>query len=159
MNMQYNDLFLLGANELAAMSKQYGPDQVAAGFTQEEWELLTQDECWNIAEQRRIAGVLASAVSITLNVAGLPAAPLPGAYVAAVICKLCSPCNRLVASLSAPASFDARSALGLDAESIEVITTPIQMQALVIHFSSASFAALSSFPIDEVIAAAVLAAE
>lgn len=151
----YNDLFLLGANELVAMTKVYGPDQIAAGFTEEEWSLLTQEDCWTISQQRKIKSVLASACSITLAIAGLPPAPLPGAYVAAVICKLCAPCNRLVAANQAPESFDARSALGLVGESIEVITSQAQMYALVVHFSSAEFAALSSFPVSEVVNAAV----
>lgn len=141
----YQQLFLLGANELATMGVAYGPDQQAAGFTQDEWTLLTQPECWTKAEQRKLKTVIQNAVSITLAVAGLPAVPLPGAFVAAVICKLCASCNRLVACMSAPESFDVMSAAGISANSVEIITTREQMMALVVYFSSADFTALQGF--------------
>lgn len=153
----FQQLFLLGANELAIAGIEYGPDQQAAGFTQEEWLLLTSPECWTKSEQMKMPSIISNAISITLRTAGLPAVPLPGAYVAAVICKLVSPCNRLVAAASAPESFDAMSAVGLVAESMKVITTQEQMYALVIYFSSAQFGALENFAIDEVVAAAVIA--
>ena len=86
--------------------------------------------------------MIANAVSITLNVAGLPPLPLPGAYVAAVICKLCASCNRIVAAMNAPESFDAMTASGITAEPIVIITKREQMIALVVYFSSADFGAL-----------------
>lgn len=140
----FQQLFLLGANQLVAAGTAYGPDQQAAGFTQEEWETLTQEECWTKAQQMKIASIIGGAVSITLRVAGLPAVPLPGAFVAATICKLCAPCNRLVAASSAPESFDALSASGITGEPVEIITTKSQMYALVVYFSSAEFGALEN---------------
>lgn len=145
----YQQLFLVGANELATAPKAYGPEQQAAGFTQEEWELLTAEECWTKAEQMKISSILSSAVSITLRTAGLPPVPLPGAYVAACICKLVAPCNRLIAAASAPESFDAMSAVGIVGESLKVITSKEQMYALVVYFSSAEFGALEGFKVDE----------
>lgn len=155
----YQQLFLIGANELATAPKVYGPEQQAAGFTQEEWELLSSDVCWTKAEQMKIPSVLSSAVSITLRTAGLPPVPLPGAYVAAVICKLVAPCNRLIAAASSPESFDVMSAVGLTGESKEVITTKHQMYALVTYFSSAQFGALESFKLDEIVEQTVIDAQ
>lgn len=152
----YQQLFLLGANELAVTGLEYGPAQQAAGFTQDEWLLLTAEECWTKAEQMQMPSILSNCVSITLRTAGLPAVPLPGAYVAAVICKLISPCNRLVAAASAPESFDVMSAVGLTGESVKLITTKEQMYALVVYFSSAEFAAMESFPLDDFTEATLL---
>lgn len=155
----FHQLFLLGANRLATMDLQYGPEQQEAGFTQEEWLLLTQEECWSKAQQMQMPTIISALVSITLRIGGLPAIPLPGAFVAACICKVVQPCNRLLAAASAPESFDAMSAAGLTAESQKIITSKEQMYALVVYFSSAEYGALESFPIDDIIAAAVIAAE
>ncbi len=152
----YQQLFLLGANELASTPKEYGPEQQAAGFTKDEWDLLTDATCWTKSEQMKIGSILSSAVSITLRTAGLPPTPLPGAFVAAVICKLVAPCNRLVAATSAPESFDAMSAVGLTTESVKIITSKEQMYALVLYFSSAEFGALERYRIDPEVEAAVI---
>lgn len=155
----FQQLFLLGANALWTMAIEYGVEQQEAGFSKEDWDLLVQAECWNNSERMKVASVLGNAVSITLRVAGLPAVALPGAFVAAVICKLCAPCNRLVAAMMAPESFDAMSAVGLTGESKDIITSKNQMLALVVYFSSAQFGALENFAIDEVTAAAVIASQ
>ncbi len=140
----FQTLFLLGANQLVSAGTEYGPEQQAAGFTEEEWEILTQVECWTKAQQMKIPSVLSAAVSITLRVAGLPPVPLPGAFVAATICKLVAPCNRLVAAANSPESFDAMSASGMVGEPVEIITTKQQMYALVTYFSSAEFGGLEN---------------
>lgn len=152
----YQNLFLLGANELATHSHDYGTEQQAAGFTKDEWDLLTQDECWTKTQQMKVPSILSSAVSITLRTAGLPPTPLPGAFVAAVICKLVSSCNRIVAAASAPESFDVMSAVGLSTETKTIITSKEQMYALVVYFSSAQFGALESFAVDTIIEQQVL---
>lgn len=153
----YQNLFLLGANVLASVARSaYGPVQQAAGFTSDEWNLLTSPDCWTKAEQMKIGSILANAVSITLRTAGLPPVPLPGAFVAAVICKLCAPCNRLVAAASAPESFDVMSAVGITSDSLKIITSKEQMYALVVYFSSAEYGALEQFNVDEVAAAQVI---
>ncbi len=152
----FQKLFLLGANKLAVAGKEFGTEQQAAGFNKQEWDLLCSDECWSQAEQMKMGSILSMAVSITLRTAGLPPTPLPGAYVAAVICKLVAPCNRMVAASSAPESFDAMSASGLTEEPQDVITTQQQMYALVIYFSSAEYGALESFALDADMIAAVI---
>lgn len=145
----YQNLFLLGANELATHPKEYGPEQQAAGFTKDEWDLLTQTDCWTKTQQLKITSLLSNAISITLRTAGLPPTPLPGAFVAAVICKLVASCNRIVAAASAPESFDVMSAVGLTSETQTIITSKEQMYALVIYFSSQQFSALEQFSVDE----------
>lgn len=144
----FANLFLNGADKLAACPKCYGPIQQAAGFTEDEWNRLTSTECWTQAEQRKIKSDLSSAVSISMAIAGLPATPLPGAYVAAVICKLVAPCNRLLAAASAPESFDCVSALGLRATSEVVTTTREQMYALVTLFSAEDYSSLENAKVD-----------
>lgn len=153
----FQQLFLIGANELATAPIEYGEIQAAAGWTQDDWELLTTKNCWNKTEQQKLPSLLSNTVSITLKTAGLPAISLPGCYIAAVICKLVSPCNRLLAALSAPESFDSMSASGIVDSSEIIVTTKQQMMALVVYFSSADFAALSSWRMNEDIAQAVLA--
>lgn len=146
----FQQLFLMGANELCTMSKEYGPEQQEAGFTAEEWALLCQQDLWSKAQRARIPSLLANAVSITLAVAGLPPTPLSGANVAAVICKLVCPCNRMVAAFCAPQSFDVLAAAGLVQESVVKNTTREQMVSLVTYFSSAQFGALESFALDAI---------
>lgn len=153
--LTFPSMFLLGAAKLIAAGKEYGPVQQEAGFGQAEWELLTADRCWSRSERQKIGQLLSNAVSINLNVAGLPPTPLPGAYVAATICKLVHPCNRLVAAMNAPESFDAMSASGLNGEPVEVITTQKQMLSLVLEFSADEWKAIERFPVDKVLAALV----
>lgn len=155
----YQQLFLVGANELASAAVEYGPEHQAAGFTQEEWLLLTSEQCWTKAEQMQMPSIIANMVSITLRTAGLPPVPLPGAYIAACICKLVQPCNRLIAAASAPESFDAMSASGIAQESVKIITTREQMYALVTYFSSAEFGAIESFRLDTIVEEGVVAAQ
>lgn len=155
----FMQLFMLGANELATHTAEYGPEQKSAGFTKEEWDLITQDECWSKSQQLKIESVISSAVSITLRTAGLPPTPLPGAYIAATICKLVAPCNRLIAAASAPESFDVLSATGLLEESRHVITSREQMFALVVYFSASEFGALESFAVDTIAEEQALASQ
>lgn len=152
----FQQLFLLGANALAVAGKEFGAEQQAAGFNKQEWDVLCSESCWSKNEQMKIASIIAMAVSITLRTSGLPPTPLPGAYVAAVICKLVAPCNRLIAAASAPESFDAMSASGITAEPQKIITTKEQMYALVVYFSSAQYGALEAFALDADLAAKVI---
>lgn len=153
----YQDLFAVGANRLAAMKTlEYGPDQQAAGFTREEWELLTDATCWTQAQYRQVASALANAVSMTLNIAGLAPTPLPGIFVAAVIVQLVAPCNVLLASRAAPASFDAISAVGIH-QAVELVMTPQhQMDGLVTMFMAGDYSSLQGVRVDELVEKAAL---
>lgn len=152
----FQTMFLLGANELATAPVEYGIEQQAAGFSETEWNLLTSETCWTQADQMKIASIIASAISITLKTGGLPAVPLPGAFCAAVICKLVKPCNRLLAAASCPESYDVMSASGLTGDSMQIITTKEQMTSLVVYFSSAEYGALENVAIDDLVAALVI---
>lgn len=140
----FQQLFLLGANQLVAAGTEFAAEHQAAGFTQEEWDVLTSPICWTQPEQMKIQSIISNAISITLRTAGLPASPLPAPYLAATICKYVAPCNRLVAAASCPESFDAMSASGITSEPVEIITSKSQMLALVVYFSSAEFGALEN---------------
>lgn len=152
----FQSLFLLGANALVATGTVYGPDQQAAGFTEEEWDTLTSTTCWTKSEIMKIPSILSAAVSITLRIGGLPAVPLPGAFVAATICKLVAPCNRLLAAANAPESFDAMSASGITGDPVEIITTKQQMYSLVTYFSSAQFGALENITLSAAVQEVIL---
>ena len=145
----FQQLFLLGANQLAHLPVEYGPVHQTAGFKQQDWEILTQEEMWSKKQRMQIAAILAEAVSISMIEAGLTPTPLPGCNVAAIICKLVKPCNRMVAAEVAPMSYDAMSATGITAAPQEIMTETWQMKALVTYFSSAEFGALESFAIDK----------
>ena len=140
----FQSLFLVGANKLASNKTEYTDIQKAQGFTKEEWDLLCSEECWTQEERLKIPALVSTAVSCTLRAAGLTPVPLPGAFVAATICRLVCPCNRYVAALAAPESFDVMSASGLTGPVEDNITTKKQMLALVTYFSSAEYGALEN---------------
>ena len=71
-----------------------------------------------------------------MTLAGMPAAPLPAHYVAAVVVKLVAPCNRLVAAQRTPEAYDAMSASG-HKQSIAIEMVPQEtMISLVMAYSS-----------------------
>ena len=150
MKKSFQDLFMVGANQLAAMGIEWGPDQQAAGFSETEWLLLTDTRCWSRSDQQKIPSALRKAVSLTLNIAGLTPTPLPAQFVAAVICKLCAPCNCLVASRCAPESFDAMAASGIYAETEVIASTVQQMDSLICAFQSGDYSSIQSARVDEI---------
>lgn len=156
MKLVYQDLFMVGANQLAAMSLTWGPDHQAAGFNETDWALLTDTTCWSKTQQLKVASCLRLAVSMTLRAAGLAPTPLPGAFVAAVICKLIAPCNRLVAGQNAPESFDAMSASGIYSETEVINTTSQQMMGLICAFSSGDYSSVQSARVEQIVENAVL---
>jgi len=124
-----------GAMVLSNLGKKHTAAHAAAGFSAEEWELLTKVEPWTAEERRGVRSVLAEAVNVTMAIAGLPAEPLPGQYVAAVISTLIHPVNRHVAAIRAPETYDAVAASGLVGSSEIVPMTPQQMVGLVMAYS------------------------
>ena len=111
--MDHLRMFDLGALALGSLGKEHTARHAAVGFSAEEWELLTTEELWSSDQRRRVRSILAECVNATLSIAGLPPTPLPAQYVAAVICAVVSPCNRLVAAMRAPETYDAVAASGL----------------------------------------------
>lgn len=150
MKHSYQDLFMVGANHIASMGPNYGSDQQAAGFSEPEWDLLTDVTMWSRAQQKQVASAVRMAVSLTLRVAGLAPTPLPGVYVAAVICQLVAPCNRLVAAQAAPESYDAIAASGLFADTEVLPTTQQAMTSLIMMFSSGDYSSVQSARVDEI---------
>jgi hypothetical protein len=127
--------FKVGAKKIAQHDRQYTELHKAHGIEQAHWDLLTQKEYWTPDQSRGIRSVLANVIEVSMTIAGLPAIPLPGQYVAALISEVVSPCNYLVAAIKAPDTFDATDATGLMKE-VEIRTMePQQMMALVIAYA------------------------
>ena len=69
------------------------------------------------------------------SIAGMPAIPLPGQYVAALIAEVVSPVNRLLACTKVPETFDAEAASGiLRTHEVKPMSYE-QMSSLVILYS------------------------
>lgn len=70
-----------------------------------------------------------------MTIAGMPAIPLPGQYVAALIAEVVAPCNYMIAAVKAPDTFDATDASGLLAQSEVKRMEPQQLMALIIAYA------------------------
>lgn len=120
---------------ILAEGQSYGSIHREMGLLEPDWQLLVQDEHWTPAESRRIRSILANVVEVALTIAGMPAVPLPGQYVAAVIAICVAPANRMVACQRVPETFDAVAASGLHADFEIRAMRSEQMMALVIAYS------------------------
>lgn len=149
-------MFEAGALTLVSDQMDYTKRHAEAGFAKPDWDLLTQPEYWNADQARQVSSILAEACSISLRLAGIPAVPLPGQYVAALICKLVAPSNRLTAALRAPRTFEAESASGVSGPVAVQETSPEQMMSLVMYFSNALTADLPENGVDPRVVEAVL---
>ena len=133
--LDLHNAFKIGARRLAQSERAYSDLHKAHGIEEAHWRLLTQDEYWTPDQARAIRSILANVVEISMTIAGMPPVPLPGQYVAAVIAEVVSPCNRMVACVKAPDTFDASMASGfMGAPEVEDMT-PHQLMALVIAYS------------------------
>ena len=149
-------MFEAGALTLVSDQMEYTKRHAEAGFSKPEWDLLTQKEYWNAEQARGVSAILAEAASISLRLAGIPAVPLPGQYVAALICKLVAPANRLTAAIRAPRTFEAENAAGVTGPVAVKETTPEQMMSLVLYFSSTQAADIPEQGVDPRVVEAVL---
>jgi hypothetical protein len=129
-----HEAFRRGAEALA-VGQCYGELHKSKGILEPDWELLTQDEHWTPEQARMVRSILASTCEVALTIAGMPAVPLPGQYVAAVIAILVAPANRLVACTKVPETFDAVAASGLHEEFEVRAMRQEQMMALVVAYS------------------------
>ena len=111
--MNLHDAFMYGALQLAHDQKKYCDLHKSHGIEETHWNLITQEEYWTPDQQRAVRSILANVLEISMTIAGMPPVPLPGQYVAAVIATVVSPCNRMVACMKAPDTFDAFDASGL----------------------------------------------
>ena len=114
--MDLHSAFKIGAKRIAKDEKAYTDLHKAHGIEQAHWELLTAREYWTPDEARAIRSILANVVEVSMTIAGMPAIPLPGQYVAALIAETVAPCNWMLAAVRAPDTFDAMDASGLMAE-------------------------------------------
>ena len=105
--------FKIAARRIAQQDREYTELHKAHGIEETHWNLLTQAEYWTPDQARAIRSVLANVVEVSMTIAGMPAVPLPGQYVAALICEVVSPCNWMLASIKAPDTFDAFDATGI----------------------------------------------
>ena len=133
--MNIHDAFRIGAQQLARSERKYTELHKAHGLEQAEWELFTQEEYWTVDQARSMRTILASVVEASMTIAGMPAVPLPGQYVAAVIAECVAPCNRMVACMKSPDTFDAADASGLMRTSEVKPMTHQQLMALVMYYS------------------------
>lgn len=105
--------FKIAARRIAQSDREYTDLHKAHGIEESHWKLLTQVEYWTPDQARAIRSILANVVEVSMTIAGMPAVPLPGQYVAALICEVVSPGNWALASMKAPETFDAFDATGL----------------------------------------------
>jgi hypothetical protein len=132
-----HDAFMIAAMKIAQEERKYLDLHKAHGIEQSHWELITQDEYWTADQARAVRSILANVVEISMTIAGLPPIPLPGQYVAAVIATVVSPCNRVLACMKAPDTFDALDASGLLSNAGEETKpmSPQQLLALTMAYS------------------------
>lgn len=133
--MDIHQSFRIGAQKLARGDRKYTDLHKAHGIEESHWLLLTQDEYWTPDEARAVRSILASVIEISMTIAGMPPVPMPGQYAAALIAEIVSPCNRMLACIKAPDTFDAVDSSGLLGTSEIRDMTPQQLMGLVIAYS------------------------
>ena len=136
MTLDIFEAFRNGAVVLAKDQARYSDLHKAHGIDQAEWELLTNKEYWTVDQAREIRSILANVIEVAMTIAGMPAIPLPGQYVAAVIAEVVSPCNRMIAVMKSPDTFDAADASGLLGTTEIKDMTKQQLMALVVYYSA-----------------------
>lgn len=151
-------MFEAGALTLVSDQMEYTTRHAEAGFSKPDWDMLTQKEYWNAEQARAVSSVLAEACSISLRLAGIPAVPLPGQYVAAMICKLVAPANRITAAIRAPRTFEAENAAGISGSVAVKETSREQMMSLVLYFSNSGASDLNGQGVDPRVVEAVMQA-
>mgnify|MGYP002259866547 CR=1 FL=1 len=133
--MDIHRAFQHGAQILAKNEKKYTNLHKGHGIDEYHWQLLTQEEYWSPDQARQMRSILASVVEVSMTIAGMPAIPLPGHYVAALIAEVVAPANRLLACTKAPDTFDADAASGiLGTHEVKDMSVQ-QLMALVLAYS------------------------
>lgn len=135
MTLDLHKAFRHGAQVIAANQCKYTTLHKQHGIEPAQWELLTQHEYWTPDQARQIRTILANVVEVSMTIAGMPAIPLPGQYVAALIAEVVGPCNRMVACTKAPDTFDAEVASGIQMTHKVQDMSVQQLMALVIAYS------------------------
>ena len=133
--MDLHSAFKIGARRIAKDEKRYTDLHKAHGIEQAHWEMLTQREYWSVDQSRAVRSVLANVIEVSMTIAGMPAIPLPGQYVAALIAEVVAPCNYMLAAIKAPDTFDATDASGLIGDTEVRTMEPQQMMSLVLAYA------------------------
>jgi hypothetical protein len=133
--MDIHQAFKMGALELAQNQKEYSNLHKGHGIDEYDWEILTQSEYWSPEQARNMRSVIANVVEVSMTIAGMPAIPLPGHYVAALIAIVVAPCNRMVACVKAPDTFDGAVASGIESTHEVKDMSVQQLMALVLAYS------------------------
>jgi hypothetical protein len=127
--------FQHGAQILAQNENKYTTLHKGHGIDEHHWDILTQAEYWSPDQARQMRSIIASVAEVSMTIAGMPALPLPGQYVAALIAEVVAPVNRLLACTKAPDTFDADAASGiLGTHEVKDMSVQ-QLMSLVIAYS------------------------
>lgn len=133
--MDIHKAFQIGAKMLAENDSVYSELHKAHGLEEYEWSILTQKERWSPEQARLMRNTLANVVEVSMTIAGMPAIPMPGQYVAAVIAEVVAPVNRFLACMKAPDTFNAADASGIMTTSEVKEMSKEQLMSLVLAYS------------------------
>lgn len=111
--MDIHKAFQYGARKIAGAEKRYTDLHKQYGIEEFHWQQLTQEEYWSADQARQMRSILASVAEVAMTIAGMPAVPLPGQYMAALIAEVVAPQNQMLACCKAPDTFDAEAAAGI----------------------------------------------
>ena len=130
------EMFDQGARIIESYGEKFGPKHIRAGITEDNWDLLRQDDLWSADQAADARSFITEAINASLTVAGIPAGSMPGHYVAAVIARLVQPCNWLTACHRVPETYNAVQASGV-AVSSEIVPMDVrQLMALVLEYGA-----------------------
>ncbi|MDE0684978.1 MAG: hypothetical protein OXI63_18810, partial [Candidatus Poribacteria bacterium] len=128
------EAFVAGVNAVIYEIYHPDPDQ-PLGIHDAHLRLIRKDRLWNAAERQEVESILTSLLEVCNQRAGLPSMQLPAEYIACMIARVVSPCNRLVAATRAPRGYAGIKATGLTEEPVIETVEPEVMVALVVAFS------------------------
>ena len=130
------EMFNQGIRIIESYGEKFGPKHIRAGLTEDNWDLLRQDDLWDADQAADARSVISEVINASLTVAGIPAGSMPGHYVAAVIARLVQPCNWLTACHRVPETYNAVQASGV-AVSSEIVPMDVrQLMALVLEYGA-----------------------
>ena len=125
-----------GACIIESYGEKFGPKHIRAGLTEDNWDLLRQDDLWDADQAADARSVVTEAINACLTVAGIPAGVMPGQYVAVCIYRLVRPCNWMAACHRVPETYNAVQASGV-AVSSEIVPMDVkQLIALVLEYAA-----------------------
>jgi hypothetical protein len=128
-------MFHIFKTAVVTLAQEYGEQHAGYGISPQDWTLLTQKELWNSDQRSQVRGILSEITNVACTIGGIPAIPLPGQFVAALIAHVVSPANYFVASTRAPDTYDALLASGLQGKVNIQPMTQQQMLSLVLAYS------------------------